>query len=274
MTTQSKRGFSLIEVLVVVSIIALLIAILLPALSRSRRGAEDTQCMSNMSQLMKAQLTYAVEHDSFFPHYQEWIWGRDRLPDGTQFRQYAVDYTTKEAPLEGLLNTYITDMEAHFCPVAPEMPVNGLKHGYTPLGDKVVRSYVQNGYVYPGGYTLESVSKPAELLMLTEENTFSMNFQGMAGFRQHFGPHPMNDGQLNPVWDSIGSMHRRNDQDNLRSGFASGAFLDGSVDWVYSQAMGSPNNNATISFIRDDLPNPEGQEKRFIADSPDYSYTY
>ena len=275
MTIQQKRAFTLIEVLVVISIIALLIAILIPTLMRARTSAHDVQCISNMRSLMQAESAYAVDHDNFFPHYQEWIWGRNNLPDGTPFRRYTADYTTQDAPREGTLNSYVSDFDAHFCPIAPEMPVNGLKYGDAPLGDEVVRSYVQNGRVYPdGGYTMETVTKPAELLLLTEENTFSMNFKGMPGFKQHFGPHPMNDGQLNIVWDSIGSMHRRRDPDNLRSGYATGAFMDGAVDWVYSQAMGSPNNNATISFITDDLPNPEEQETRFIDDSTDFSYTY
>ena len=272
---QRKRcAFSLIELLVVVSIIALLIAILLPALFKARTSAHDATCTSNMSNLMKAQLAYVIDHDGLFPHYQEWIWGRNNLPDGTPFRRYTADYTTQDAPREGTLNAYVSDFNAHFCPIAPEMPINGLKYGDAPLGNKVVRSYVQNGYVEPEGYTLESVSKPAELLVLTEENTFSMKFNGMPGFKQHFGPVPMNDGQLNPVWDAIGAIHRRTDADNLRSGYATGAFMDGAVDWVYSQAMGSPGNNATISFIRDDLENPEGLETRFIDTSMDFTYTY
>lgn len=271
-----RRAFTLIEILVVISIIAILIAILLPALTKSRTSAQDVQCTSNMGNLMKAQLAYVIDSDGLFPHYQEWIWGRNNLPDGTPFRRYTADYTTQDAPREGTLNSYVSDFNAHFCPIAPEMPVNDLKYGDAPLGSKVVRSYVQAGTVYPdGGYSIETTTKPAELLVLTEENTFSMNFRGMSGFKQHFGPHPMNDGQLNVVWDSIGSMHRRNDADNLRSGYAVGAFMDGATDWVFSQAMTNISNiNATAGFINDDVDNPEEQDPRFIDDSDDYSYTY
>ena len=269
-----RRAFTLIELLVVVSIIALLIAILLPALSGARRSTKDTQCQSNMRGLMQAQTAHAADYKGNFAHHQEWIWGRSSLPDGTPFQQHAVDYTSRQAPLEGTLNAYVADANAHFCPIAAEMPINGLKGGLTPIGSKVVRSYVQNGAVNPDQYTLDNVKKPSELLVLSEENTFTMNFNRFYSFKQHFGPHPMNDGQLNHVWDSIGSMHRRRDADNLRSGYASGAFMDGSVGWVYSQAMATPRDNATIAFCRDDIDNPEEQDARYIHNSPDYSFTY
>lgn len=269
-----RRAFTLIELLVVVSIIALLIAILLPVLSKTRLSSMNTQCMINLRSLMQAQTAYATDNDAIFADNLEWIWGRDKLPDGTPFRQYAVDYTTRNAPLEGTLKDYVTDDNVHFCPIAPDMPISGLKFGYTALGSKVLRSYVQNSLVRPDKYTLDTVKKPSELLMLSEENTFSMNFKGMPGFKQHQGPHPMNDGRLDEIWDSIGSMHNRRDADNLRSGYASGAFLDGSVDWVFSQAAVSPIFNATAGFMRDDVPNPDELDPRYIDESGDYTFTY
>ena len=57
----SKRGFTLIEILVVVAIIALLISILLPALSRAREQTRSTICRSNLKQLMGAQLMYVQD---------------------------------------------------------------------------------------------------------------------------------------------------------------------------------------------------------------------
>lgn len=61
------RGFTLIEVLVVVAIIALLVSILLPSLARAREQARRTLCSSNLHQIGVALLTYR-ESQKAFPH--------------------------------------------------------------------------------------------------------------------------------------------------------------------------------------------------------------
>lgn len=58
---QHRRGFTLVELLVVVGIIALLIAVLLPALSGARRMAIRTSCLSNLRQVNLALLLYTQD---------------------------------------------------------------------------------------------------------------------------------------------------------------------------------------------------------------------
>jgi prepilin-type N-terminal cleavage/methylation domain-containing protein/prepilin-type processing-associated H-X9-DG protein len=66
---KRKNAFTLIELLVVVAIIALLIGILLPSLSRAREVANRTVCASNLTGLFKAMYTYSVTNRDKFPKY-------------------------------------------------------------------------------------------------------------------------------------------------------------------------------------------------------------
>ncbi len=59
--TSRNRGFTIIELLVVVSIIALLVGILLPAIGKARDNARLTQSQTNMRQMGQANATYAAE---------------------------------------------------------------------------------------------------------------------------------------------------------------------------------------------------------------------
>ncbi|NLX03901.1 MAG: prepilin-type N-terminal cleavage/methylation domain-containing protein [Phycisphaerae bacterium] len=64
---RASRGFTLIELLVVVAIIAVLVSILLPALSQARERARTVLCANQMRQLNLQIVQYAHEYADFFP---------------------------------------------------------------------------------------------------------------------------------------------------------------------------------------------------------------
>jgi prepilin-type N-terminal cleavage/methylation domain-containing protein len=65
---NTTRGFTLVELLVVIGIIAVLLAILLPALNRAREHARRVQCGNNIRQLLGALHMYVVENKQALPY--------------------------------------------------------------------------------------------------------------------------------------------------------------------------------------------------------------
>ncbi|MEM6259966.1 MAG: prepilin-type N-terminal cleavage/methylation domain-containing protein [Planctomycetota bacterium] len=117
---RTRRAFTLVEILVAISIIALLIAILLPVLASARQAAANTQCMSHTAQLVKAQISHAQDYEGLFTKHARWdaytVFSRSfgRGPDWGGEENNVADGWTGTGFL--YYHDYVTTMIA-WCPV-------------------------------------------------------------------------------------------------------------------------------------------------------------
>ena len=87
---RSRCGFTLIELLVVIAIIAILAALLLPALAKAKEQSRSARCLSNLRQLALASTLYADENGQALP-WAETHWTAPSRPNG------ALNYTDPSA---------------------------------------------------------------------------------------------------------------------------------------------------------------------------------
>lgn len=131
-----RRGFSLVELLVVIGIIALLIGILLPTLNRARQAARTVKCLSNIRNLCQASFAYGVAFNGFYPPAQ---W--DNLPGKKMEWDFAKDSTGAIVP--GMLWQGNTSMAIQQCP-SYDGKSNSAGDPYT--GYNYNTSYIGRGY--------------------------------------------------------------------------------------------------------------------------------
>jgi prepilin-type N-terminal cleavage/methylation domain-containing protein len=144
---KPRAGFTLIELLVVVAIIAVLVAMLLPALGQARQNAKRVVCGNNLHQLGMAITQYAQENHS-------------QYPVGTWFvRPYTQDASSKFT-LDRVLKPYTSTLEVFFCPLQDTSVAKGVHDWAMANGDlcwpglgmvDVLTYYYLANYPFPYG---------------------------------------------------------------------------------------------------------------------------
>ena len=88
-----KKTFTLIELLVVIAIIAILAAMLLPALNQAREKANAAHCVSNQKQIAQSLMFYVDGNDDFYPLYYD----QGTVPENWVYKLFAGKYATSGA---------------------------------------------------------------------------------------------------------------------------------------------------------------------------------
>jgi prepilin-type N-terminal cleavage/methylation domain-containing protein/prepilin-type processing-associated H-X9-DG protein len=219
---QSGEGFTLIELLVVIAIIAILAALLLPALSHAKEKGRATRCASNARQLGQAVHLYVSDADDRLPS----VWdssvggGRESGSNGWIFFRNVGGPTHFEPP-RGALYPYAPNEQTFQCPSdragsGDSYAINGLLSTATPT----------NGF--HDGVAEASLTTPtATLLFLEEAAPNSANGDST------------NDSYHDPRNDRVTTRH---------GGAANFAFCDGHVARLTRNAVRYPNPTGDPRF--------------------------
>jgi prepilin-type processing-associated H-X9-DG protein len=194
-------AFTLIELLVVVGIVAVLIALLMPALSKARKQALQVACLSNLRQLGSAFIAYATNNRGWFPSpasgdgftfEEDWIYWRNNWPSGNP-----------RDPMDSPIVPYLgRDLDVLKCPMGvPERDLKPYQIRTGPYPFSYSLNVRVSGFTsgrWGGNWTsfqpcpIGKTVDPSRKVLAVEEDTRIIN--DGAWFPMHsdyFGPIPM-----------------------------------------------------------------------------------
>ena len=87
---MKSRSFTLVELLIVIAIIAILVAMLLPALNQARFKARGAACKSNLRQFVHGVIAYAGDNDDFLPIKGTPLEGREIMAPADVAKAFAI----------------------------------------------------------------------------------------------------------------------------------------------------------------------------------------
>jgi len=181
MHNRENKAFTLIELLIVVSIIALLLAILMPALGAARSGSRALACKSNLRQLVIANIGYATENDSFYVPAASDMWDNAGL-----HRWHGQRDVLDEPfdPLRGPLISYLADGRVKECPLRVEFVegrdwdtnfeqgCGGYGYNMTYIGSRISQSTAGGIRAWKDSYAMTvrmtDIAAPALTLMFAD----------------------------------------------------------------------------------------------------------
>jgi prepilin-type N-terminal cleavage/methylation domain-containing protein/prepilin-type processing-associated H-X9-DG protein len=183
---QNRRGFTLVELLVVIGIIALLISILLPSLSAAREHGNAVKCLSNVRQIAAAFIMYTNENKGKLPFPSASRSAEHRESDWIFWQQQATSLYPSVPDLnESAVCRYLGKNPAGVlrCPSDPWAEHGSILPGTVSdgKGGPYVYSYSANSFITDGtgspakGWTISSIRNAPDKLLLGEEDEHSID---------------------------------------------------------------------------------------------------
>jgi prepilin-type N-terminal cleavage/methylation domain-containing protein/prepilin-type processing-associated H-X9-DG protein len=222
-----RTGFTLVELLVVIAIIALLLAILMPALSRARQEAQSLVCRSNLKQIGMGLQTYLQNNRERLPPF----YGGNLISEKAWFTRLVVD---KSLYSDNAI-AYLSGWPVLFCPsyrlptwypasyksTYPNLLTFCVCEGYVAYGMNMNLAYTDATTGVTDGYKIEQIKHPASTVLVVEawhrgpytnnghpagDFGYPRDWNGGSFFVRGYYNHGVNDvaprhqGACNPVW--------------------------------------------------------------------------
>ncbi|MCK5801344.1 MAG: DUF1559 domain-containing protein [Lentisphaeria bacterium] len=208
--------FTLIELLVVIAIIAILAAMLLPALQNAKDKAHQIACISNLKQMTLAMTQYVDDSEEHFP----WFMTGALASQGN--------------PWWNALDPYLANLEVLQCPKHAQPGRMGSYWGHRyPYPQYGMNHYIQ--YNYNGAGKLSVIRRPSEIVDLAD------SCHGMGDYWRFAWAYAAGSWSSSPNKCSNARNLRRPAATPHKGGVNLG-FVDGHAEWMMSKSFSDARN--------------------------------